>query len=385
MSQTDDFWLVSVPGEKTPQESWEKLFKTISPIANIFKINIPGLKVGTLDQLFGLSDELNKMDSFVESVTRKVAQYLSEVLEHEKDKLAENLMANNVDCFTYLTKFDWDFAKYPIKQPLKSIVETVSKQVSQIENDLKSKATAYNAIKQSLAALHKKQTGSLLTRNLGEILKKEDFVLNSEYLVTLIVIIPKHSLDEWFANYEQLCEYVVPRSSKKLYEDGDQIMVNVTMFQKVTDTFKMKCRERKYMVREFHYDEQAIAKDNEQIKTLEQNKKDKFGPLVRWLKNNFSEGFTAWIHIKALRIFVESVLRFGLPVNFQAAIIKPPKKGGKRLRDTLDNLYSHLNSTNDLSKKELNSALEIPGLIGGADFYPYVFFTVNLDFLESKI
>jgi hypothetical protein len=30
------------------------------------------------------------------------------------------------------------------------------------------------------------------------------------------------------------------------------------------------------MVREFHYDEQAIMKDNEQIKTLEQNKKDKF-------------------------------------------------------------------------------------------------------------
>jgi V-type H+-transporting ATPase subunit C len=57
-----------------------------------------------------------------------------------------------------LTKFDWDFAKYPVKQPLKSIVDTVSKQVSQIENDLKSKATAYNAIKQSLAALQKKQS-----------------------------------------------------------------------------------------------------------------------------------------------------------------------------------------------------------------------------------
>jgi hypothetical protein len=28
-------------------------------------------------------------------VTRKVAQYLSEVLDNEKDKLAENLMANN--------------------------------------------------------------------------------------------------------------------------------------------------------------------------------------------------------------------------------------------------------------------------------------------------
>lgn len=53
-------------------------------------------------------------------------------------------------------------------------------------------------------------------------------------------------------------------------------MVNVTMFKKVVDTFKIKCRDRKYLVREFHYDEQAILKDNEQMKTLEQNMKDKF-------------------------------------------------------------------------------------------------------------
>ena len=35
----------------------------------------------------------------------------------------------------------------------------------------------------------------------------------------------------------------------------------------------------------------------------------KQGPLVRWLKVNFSEAFSAWIHVKALRVFVESVLR----------------------------------------------------------------------------
>lgn len=34
------------------------------------------------------------------------------------------------------------------------------------------------------------------------------------------------------------------------------------------------------------------------------------GPLLRWLKVNFSEAFIAWIHIKALRVFVESVLRW---------------------------------------------------------------------------
>lgn len=34
-------------------------------------------------------------------------------------------------------------------------------------------------------------SGSLVTRNLGELVKKEHFVLDSEYLVTLLVIAPK--------------------------------------------------------------------------------------------------------------------------------------------------------------------------------------------------
>lgn len=167
-------------------------------------------------------------------------------------------------------------------------------------------------------------------------------------------MLPRSSQDEWFANYETLCEYIVPRSSKKLFEEGDQVMVNVTMFQKVIDTFKIKCRDRKYMVRDFQYDESTISKDSEQLKTLEQNKKDKFGPLVRWLKINFSESFMAWIHIKALRVFVETVLRYGLPVNFQAIIIKPQKKNVKKLREIFDNMYSHLNASTEISKKEVN-------------------------------
>lgn len=31
--------------------------------------------------------------------------------------------------------------------------------------------------------------------------------------------------------------------------------------------------------------------------------------FVHWLKINFSELFVAWIHLKALRVFVESALR----------------------------------------------------------------------------
>lgn len=95
------------------------------------------------------------------------------------------------DLATYLTKFQWDFAKYPIKQSLRNIADIIGKQVGQIESDLKTKSTAYNNLKSSLQNMEKKQTGSLLTRNLADLVKKEHFILDSEYLTTLLVVIPK--------------------------------------------------------------------------------------------------------------------------------------------------------------------------------------------------
>ncbi len=48
-----------------------------------------------MDQLVGLSDDLGKLDTYVESITRKIAAYLREILEGQRDKVAENLLANN--------------------------------------------------------------------------------------------------------------------------------------------------------------------------------------------------------------------------------------------------------------------------------------------------
>ena len=49
-------------------------------------------------------------------------------------------------------------AKFPIKQSLRGIVDAISQQVSQIENDLKAKAQLYNNLKSNLANMERKQT-----------------------------------------------------------------------------------------------------------------------------------------------------------------------------------------------------------------------------------
>ncbi|CDR00145.1 unnamed protein product [Oncorhynchus mykiss] len=87
-------------------------------------------------------------------------------------------------------------------------------QVSQIDNDLKARASAYNNLKGNLQNLERKNAGSLLTRSLADIVKKEDFVIDSEYLITMLVVVPKTSYADWQKTYETLSEMVVPRSTK---------------------------------------------------------------------------------------------------------------------------------------------------------------------------
>uniref|UniRef100_A0A8C9XIP5 V-type proton ATPase subunit C n=1 Tax=Sander lucioperca TaxID=283035 RepID=A0A8C9XIP5_SANLU len=372
-----EFWLISAPGEKTCQQTWDKLMVATTRANNLSdnnKFNIPDLKVGTLDVLVGLSDELAKLDTFVESVVKKVAQYMADVLEDSRDKVQENLLANGVDLVTYITRFQWDMAKYPIKQSLKNISEIISKQAAQIDNDLKARASAYNNLKGNLQNLERKNAGSLLTRSLADIVKKEDFVLDSEYLITMLVVVPNRSF-----SLTLMCHLL---SSRLLFEDHDSGLFSVTLFRKAIDDFKHKARENKFTVRDFQYNEEEMKADKEEMTRLSTDKKKQFGPLVRWLKVNFSEAFIAWIHIKALRVFVESVLRYGLPVNFQAMLLQPNKKNMKKLREVLSELYKHLDS----SAAIIDATMDIPGLnLSQQEYYPYVYYKIDCNLLDFKV
>lgn len=385
----NEYWLISAPGDKTPQNTFEKLNQATKSgsekLSENFKFQIPDLKVGTLDVLVGLSDDLNKIDTYTESIVRKTASTLEDVLEtSSKGNLSENLLiGGDVPPQVYVQKFTWDLAKYPVKQPLRSIADVISKDVTHIEEELKTRYNKYNNLKGNLQQLERKSTGSLLTRNVADLVKKEDFILDSEYLITLAVIVPKPLAEDWQKKYETITDKVVPRSSRVVYEDNEHQLCTVTLFRLIQDEFKNKCREHKFMVRDFVYNEEEIQAGKTELDKLNADKKKKFGPLVKWLKVNFGEAFIAWMHIKALRVFVESVLRYGLPVNFQAMLIRPIKKNHKRVREILNQLYGHLDST-ALSGDKM-SAMEIPGLnLTSSDYYPYVFYKITLDMLEPQ-
>ncbi|XP_053191170.1 V-type proton ATPase subunit C 1-B [Scomber japonicus] len=373
-----DLWLISVPLDKTSLTSVEKLKHTIAKtgLASCCKFSIPDLKVGILDSLLCVSDDLSRLDTLTESVIKKTCQCMKEVMEQASDKVLENALANGVDLMSYVTKFQWDKAKYPPALPLSNLVATIDKEVSQVESELKSRAAAYNSAKASLHSLKHKQEESLQTRSLNDIVRNEDLVV-SEYLTTLIVVVPRGIFVQWERTYESLSQFVVPRSSRKLFEDAEGGVFSVTLFKRAVCEFKAKAHESKFTVREYSSD--LEEKHQLEMRQLHVHKKEQYGIFVNWLKVNFSEVFVAWIHLKALRVFVESVLRYGLPVNYQALLLQTDKKRSKKLREELTSLFMHLDPTATVSKKDVSC--EIPG-ISQQEYFSYICFHIHTNMME---
>jgi len=323
-----------------------------------------------------LSDELHKIDMTVENVTRKIANQLFDILDPTSGNTYDSLTVANNNVDIYITFFKWDEARYPTAQALKALTELIQGQVAKLDEELKGKSSEYNSLVHAISAEERKIGGNLLVKDITELVK-EEHVIETEYMETLFVAVPKINEKIFLTSYEKLTEYILPRSALLIDQDNEYALYRVVLFRKVAEDFKIAAREKKFVVRDFKFSTDKSGKADKKKMDAEKEKLRK--NLVRWCKTNFSEAFIAWVHLKAIRVFVESVLRYGLPTNFQAMLLLPNKNRQTRLRKALQELYGHLSSKSIFGKEDKDEDEHYAGL-DQEHFYPYVSLEINLDF-----
>jgi V-type H+-transporting ATPase subunit C len=366
---------VSLPVHDSPFSLWNRLQDQISKHAfdcPLYRFNIPNLRVGTLDSLLALTDDLLKSNSFVEAASHKIRRQIED-LERVSGVDSSALTVDGVPVDSYLTKFVWDEAKYPTMSPLREVVDSITSLVSKIDDDLKVRVAEYNNVRSQLNAINRKQSGSLAVRDLSNIVKPEDMV-SSENLTTLLAVVPKYSQKDWLSSYETLTQYVVPRSSKNLYEDNEYALYTVALFRRVADNFRTAAREKGFQVRDFEYSPEAQESRKQDVEKLVQDQDSLRSDLLQWCYVSYGEVFSSWMHFCAVRVFAESILRYGLPPSFLGSVLSPSVKSEKKVRSIIEGLCDSANST---YWKE-DEAGGMPGLGGDADSHPYVSFTINL-------
>lgn len=405
------YWVVSLPVLGGSREAtWDAVQQNTvyaQDLSSNFKLNVPeSLRVGTLDSLLELSDELVRDTSAIEGTCAKLRRQCLEhtgagassrgrggqdedngYMHHDDEGGVVNLISEDA---TAVESFEWNEAKYPSNRPLKEAVERIMEGVHRTDDALKVKLSEFSNVRASLAAVTRRSAGSLAVREIGTLVKEEDYV-STENLCTCFVVLPCGSKKEFIKTYESWSSFsfitnegrsahistAVPRSAKVIAEDKDYLLVRVVVFAKMVDNFKTAAREKGYQVRDFKFDPQAQEEEHESMESMKTEAKEIEQQLVEWSITAYKEMLGCWMHMLTIRIFVESILRYGLPPSFQAAVIKPNKKCEVKVRAVLANQFGK-HMSNHWRKGEDEGSQKGPGA-GDQDVYPYVSFTVNFN------
>jgi len=366
---------------QAPETSYRQLQNAAAcpsaPYGEMFKLEVPSLMVGTLDSLMNLSDDLGKTDTLIESVVRKVEKSSIELA----GKKATELTVGGVPSTRYIQQFAWDYAKFPNRRPLKELVSLIAGSVAAIDEELKQLSNSYGEKQVALQDSKRKRGGNLLSVDLNDVLDEKIMrglqIHDTEHLKTVFVAVGKAQREtfekdiytlgaelvgyggpDWTGNPSGLGQNqhfgsavdrhgkkgspVVPGSLQQVMEDNDSVLYTITVLKgmyeagyyegeefvpgtkiDLLEAFAKVLREKRFMVREnFTFDPAQQGKAAMAMEQLQVEVDNMRSGLTRWCKTHYGEAFVAWMHIKVIRVFVESVLRYGLPVDFTAVLYK---------------------------------------------------------------
>ncbi|PTB39707.1 uncharacterized protein TrAFT101_007517 [Trichoderma asperellum] len=324
-------------------EAISSLSATItSDNGTVLPFAIPDFKIGTLDLLVQQADDLAKLDTACQSVVAKVADSLRTVLNNDEDRMASYKMVNDKPTDHYLRNFSWNKMRYRADKPIADLISTLQKELNTVDNDVKSKFNQYNAVKTNLAQLQRRQTGTLATKSLTPIVKPSLLVQDSEYLETHLIAVPTNAKKDFIKSYETLAPMVVPRSSVEIDHDDEFTLFAVVTFKKHSAEFVHKCREQKWTPRQYKYVEGGREEEQRELDRVTNEERKVCGEALRMGRTGWSESVMIWVHVLTLRVFVEAVLRYGLPLDYATALIKTTPKLAPKAKAALDSKYSYL-------------------------------------------
>lgn len=296
----------------------------------------------------------------------------------------EELKVNESTIEAYLRNFFWDFARYQHQgKKLSELVTQILQMSAQVDEELKKLATAHSEKTQLLQTLDRKKTVNLSTSDFEDFLTPEMLarleILDNEHLQSIFVAMPKMVETEFLKEYinlglstgatfngDKLC-LIAPDSAKLVLSQGEQVMYMITVLKgkyepgsyegsveakdsvfipgKTIDyiePLKTKFREKRMVFRTFSYDESKTGGLEAAIEKAKRDVSDSQVNLVRWSKATFGIVFPGLIHLKVISAFAESVLRYGVPVDFLAVFVDPNMKREKDLKKALLDTISRM-------------------------------------------
>lgn len=371
MESLAKYLVVSLPQSEDAQ-SWleESLNGGKIPV---HKFALPDFQIGTLDSLIQQSDELSKLDQQLASSVGKVVDILNTITDQSFTRVV-----NNRNVLDYTEAFAWNTSKYRLDKHISQLVQVISSEALTLDNDVRSAYQQYQTAKSNFLAADRKKNGDLSIKSLHEIVKPEQFVLDSEHLTTVLIAVPKNLIGDFELSYETVTQFVIPRSAAVIATDPEFSLYTVTLFKKFQLDFINAAREHKWHPRtDFTYSEETLNNLRKEFDLTRATESKTKNDVLRLAKTAYLEIYASWFHIKAIRIYVESVLRYGLPPQFDAFLLRftdANLKAIDKARKELVDKYGYLGGDSFSNKSSLH---EYASLVD-TEYEPFVLYEAEV-------
>lgn len=404
MSAGQEFWIVASSCRADEKDSKLESLRS-SPVLNPqaargamgadakvgpFQFNIPdgkeSLAFGSFDTLVKLTDDLAKADQQLDSLVHRLERQYFEIDSEATPETVRIKSGRQETTMTeYLATWKWDEAKYPKSRQLQDNLQLLMQVAQKLDEEVRTKTAQFNEARTSRANISEKDGATLATSDLqdilvpGKVMMKEgnnnnDFFY-TEHLTTVCVIVPRGGGKDFETKYESFSDMVVPASAKKLegFDDKDgNSLWRVVVFKTAVDAFKKACRENRCVPRDFEYSEAGYNSLVNRRGELDTQVKTMYQKMTELCSAAWSDVMVAWVHVKAMRVFVESVLRFGTPAQFGAYIVSPKPGAITAARGVLaDALGSKQDRKAGVSANKMTEAAAEEG----EEYYPYISFS----------
>jgi len=371
--------------QKNNEETWRRI-QTESAVGQVPNAGSNGsgkpitlekesFNMGNLDFLWFMENQLSKLDTQIESNLKKIEKQVDEMDKTHRGFQIDTREEGRRPIETYIYNFKWDDTKYP-RTNLNEVYKNMTHRVLLIEAEFRNKTQAFNDKRNALSQLNKKEGSNFVTKDLAEILKKpvvndKDFVY-SDYLATGVVVVPKFNLQAFQAEGENVSEYIVPGTIKQFRIDDDdsfslwRIIYFKSAHEEIANELKNKFKST---LREFTYDPNESQRREAKRNVLKSETEQLTKSVLELCDRYYSDLFSAYVHLKVLRLLIDSVLRYGIKERIFTCIIKPYEGKEKKVHAGLTKIFADPNQAGMYGAKEEIDDSE--------DFYPYAFVQIN--------
>ncbi|KAK6089580.1 hypothetical protein P3W45_001462 [Vairimorpha bombi] len=273
-----------------------------------------------LENNIDLQDELSKIESdnnvsilslnipkFSNLCISSCSSYDDMLIKMEKEctDLVKQFTNNKKYFLEFSHKFmDWDTEKYGSTN-IDECIKMVKEDLKHIKNIYTERRNEQHNNKKQYDDIIRKTQGTLAERDISYMVDTKHY----EFLEDVYVVVNKENWSK-FVDFINKSDISSIETLERLHEDDIYVLCKILILKTDVKLFKKECITHNFIIKDVHkVEEESVKKKMEEI----DSKKDS---LDVFLDTHYVELYRILVHIKLMKLFVDSFCRYGLPKDY---------------------------------------------------------------------